>query len=337
MSAAIVSFWYRRSLAAVLLFPLSLIFRALVGARAAAYRLGVLPVVRLPVAVVVVGNITVGGAGKTPLVLWLARTLSERGRRVAIISRGYGGKAQGLRKVRCDDAATLVGDEPLLLARRSGCPVWIGRDRIAVVRALLADFPECDVVIADDGLQHYRLARDVELAILDERGVGNGYMLPAGPLREPVTRLRGVDALVANGSAPIALAAFATDRPRFAMKLVGSRFFALNDSSLCRGADGFAGSRLHAVAGIGHPQRFFDHLQALGLTTREHAFPDHHQYRREDFAFAEQGDVILMTEKDAVKCAAFAPKDTWVLPVDADVVPDLAAFILEKLNGLPAA
>ncbi len=289
------------------------------------YRGGLLARQRLPVPVVVVGNVTVGGSGKTPLILWLVDALARRGCRPGVVSRGYGGTVAGVSEVCPDSAAAAVGDEPLLIRRRAGCPVFVGRDRAAAGRALLAAHPDCDVILCDDGLQHYRLARDLEIAVLDRRGVWNGWPLPAGPLREPVSRLRTVDAVVAN------------DWPGpagFRMNLTGDRFHLLGGDG-GRAAAELAGLRLHAVAGIGEPQRFFDHLAGMGLRFAAHAFADHHRYVAADLAF--DGDAILTTEKDAVKFAALAALPVWVLPVTAIVVPDLGQFVWEKINGCSPA
>lgn len=298
------------------------------------YRVGLLAPERLPVPVVVVGNLTVGGTGKTPLVIHLARTLRERGRHPGIISRGYRGGARGPLAVAAESDPAEAGDEPLLLARRGGCPVFVGRDRPAAARALLAAHPECDVILADDGLQHYRLPRAIEIAVFDERGAMNGWCLPAGPLREPLSRLARVDAAVLNG--PVGLSLSPLPLPTFAMILAGESFFRLDDPRVTLAAPQLAGGVLHAVAGIGSPQRFFDQLRGMGLDCIEHAFPDHHDYGMADLAFAD--GAILTTEKDAVKLAGISlPLPVWVLPVTAQVSPDLAAFVLEKLDGHPPA
>jgi len=306
----------------------------LVALRRALYGAGILDRERLPVPVVVIGNITVGGTGKTPLVIHLASTLRTLGRRPGIISRGYRGNAAQVVEATAGTDPGVVGDEPLLLARRSRCPVFVGRDRLAAARALLVAYPECDVILADDGLQHYRLFRDVEIAIFDQRGVMNGWSLPAGPLREPVSRLAQVDAVVLNGCA--VPSAPTVGRPVFLMNLLGDGFYRLDDhGTTCSAAD-LVGKKLHAVAGIGAPQRFFDRLSAMGLNFAEHAFADHHSFCEADLALA--GDAILTTEKDAVKLAQLRlPLPVWVLPVTAEVSPDLAAFVLEKLNGQPSA
>ncbi len=298
--------------------------------RRAAYRAGLLRHERLSVPVVVVGNITVGGAGKTPLTLYLAERLGALGWRPGIVSRGYGGSADGCCEVFDHSGAASVGDEPLLLKQRSGCPVFVGRRRAEAARALLATHPDCNVILCDDGLQHYALQRDVEIAVLDRRGVMNGWRLPAGPLREPVSRLSEVDAVVLNGLAAAPTAGVA----EFRMTLGGAIFYPLGDGTQSCNAAALQGRRLHAVAGIGEPQRFFDHLASLGLTAQCHAFPDHHAYRAEDLDFA--GDAILTTEKDAVKFPEL-PLPVWVLPVTAQVDPDLARFVLEKLDGRPSA
>lgn len=326
--------WRRRGPLACLLLPFALLFMLLAALRRLFYRVGLLRVEHLPVPVVVVGNLSVGGTGKTPLVLHLALALHARGRSPGIVSRGYRGSTAGALEVAPGADPAVVGDEPLLLAIRSGCPVFVGRDRPAAARALLAAYPGCDVILADDGLQHYRLNRDVEIAIFDGRGVMNGWCLPAGPLREPVSRLKQVDAMVMNGIAVPPVPTF--DRPVFGMRLLADDFQRLDDPAMiCRASD-LAGRRLHAVAGIGAPQRFFDQLHAMGLTASEHAFDDHHDYVAEELAFT--GDAILTTEKDAVKLGRLSLSlPVWVLPVTAEASPDLAAFVLEKLDGRSSA
>jgi len=325
--------WRRRGPLACLLLPVAWLFVVVAAIRRWLFRAGVLAVERLPVPVVVVGNITVGGAGKTPLTLWLAQALAQRGRRPGIVSRGYGRRdaQDAVREVLPESGAAEVGDEPLLLRRRANCPVFVGRDRAAAARALLAAHPDCDLILCDDGLQHYRLGRQVEIAVLDQRGLMNAWPLPAGPLREPARRLDRVDALVLNG-----LDAWpAAKVPIFPMRLTGKRLLRLGDPVQTCGADELRGLRLHAVAGIGDPRRFFDHLTALGLHFESHAFPDHYAYSPGDLDFI--GDAILTTEKDAVKFAPPPPLQVWVLPVDAELEAGLATLVLEKLNGRPPA
>lgn len=326
--------WQKRGLSAVLLLPLALPFALAVRLRRTAYRLGWASPVKLPVPVVVIGNITAGGSGKTPLALYLAQELARRGWRPGIVSRGYGRSGQDVRPVSADSDAALVGDEPLLLARRAGCPVFVGRDRVAAARALLSAHADCNVLIADDGLQHLGLGRDIELVVMDERGIGNGWPLPAGPLRECPARIAETDALVLNGDAQVPPEVKA--QRVFRMRLVGDRLHNLHDPQRTCSAAELRGRRLHAFAGIGHPARFFRQIERMGLQARTHAFPDHHAFRPSDLAFARD-DVLLMTEKDAVKCTAFAPPETWVLPVEAQLDPDLATWVMEKLNGPPPA
>lgn len=303
---------------------------ALAALRRQLYRLGWRRTIRLPVPVVVIGNIVAGGAGKTPLAIWLAQRLLAAGRYPGIVSRGYGRAGGGIREVSPGDTVRQVGDEPLLLARRTHCPVFVGTDRAAAAQALLKAHPECDVILCDDGLQHYRLQRDVEIAVVDRRGAMNGWPLPAGPLREPVGRLSHVDAIVLNGAAPVDCAV-----PNFRMRLQGVRFYRLDDPDQSCTVEMLAGLRLHAVAGIGDPARFFAHLATLGIDCVAHAFPDHHSYTAADLAFV--GDAILTTEKDALKCAGLAPLPIWVLPVEAFIEPDLARFVLEKCHGCAPA
>lgn len=333
LDARLTAAWRSRGLLACLLLPLGLAFAVLVTLRRRLYGLGLLPRERLPVPVVVVGNIIAGGAGKTPLTLYLAQRLRELGRHPGIVSRGYGGAGR-VSEVCVDSTPAMVGDEPLLMKRRFGGPVFVGRCRAEAARALLAAHPDCDLILCDDGLQHYALARDVEIAVLDRRGLMNGWPLPAGPLREPPARLEEVHALVTQGLETWP----ESNVPRFAMSLEGGRFVRLDDPALHCESSKLAGLRLHAVAGIGEPRRFFDHLEALGLSFTPHAFPDHHPYTLSDLDFG--GDGILTTEKDAVKFPASLPLPVWVLPVEARLEPDPAPWVLElleKSHGHPPA
>lgn len=329
--------WYRITPLHLLLLPLSLLFGLLAALRRWGYRLGLLSSVRLPVPVIVVGNITVGGSGKTPLVLWLADFLQAQGMHPGIVSRGYGGNNSTPMMVAAANDANIAGDEPLLLARRSGnaCPVWVGHDRAATAQALLAAHPSCNVLICDDGLQHYRLRRDLEIAVVDgERRFGNGLLLPAGPLRENPGRLDSVDAVVIN-SATKQQHGIKVRRKTFQMQLAGETFYNLLNPDSRSTSSAFMGKRLHAIAGIGNPQRFFDHLQGLGLTVTSHAFPDHHCFEQQELAQLAglaDADAIFMTEKDAVKCLAFANEKFWVLPVEAQADAELGKMILQKLG-----
>lgn len=311
-----------------LLMPFSLLFGVIVESRALAYRLRLIRSVRLPVPVIVVGNITTGGTGKTPLTLALVDWLRDAGWHPGIVSRGHGGKVRAPMPVSADSDPAAVGDEPVLLARRAGCPVWVGRRRAEAGRQLLAFHPEVDVLLADDGLQHYTLARDVEIAVVDgTRGLGNGWLLPAGPLRERRRRLDRVDALVSNGERRADL-----PEQAFTMQLVGQVFHHLRVPSQTASARDLADRPLHAVAGIGHPQRFFDHLEALGLAFTPHAFPDHHGFRPGELPSGR----VLMTEKDAVKLLPRAGEpgleDCWYLAVDAELEPGLKHLILSRIS-----
>jgi tetraacyldisaccharide 4'-kinase len=317
--------WYRLSAVSIALAPFSLAFGVAVFLRRAAYRAGVLRTHRLPVPVVVVGNIVVGGTGKTPLVLWAVEALSRRGLRPGIVSRGYRGADATARAVAVDGDPARFGDEPVLLAARSGVPVWIGRDRVAAARSLLAAHPDRDVLVCDDGLQHYALARDFEIAVEDERGHGNGLLLPAGPLREPAGR--AVDAVVVNG---------ASTARGFAMRLESDGFRRVGAGGAEVPLAALHGRRLHAVAGIGNPSRFFATLRGLGLEFVPHAFPDHHPWRADELDFRDC-DCVLMTEKDAVKCRAFGRDDLVALRVQARVDPRLADLLAARIHGPQAA
>jgi len=317
--------WYRHNLWTVLLLPLSWLFGLLTALRRLAYRTGLKRRQRLPIAVIVVGNISTGGTGKTPLVLWIAEELRKHGYHPGIISRGYGGTNTQPQEILASSNPFETGDEPVLLAKRSACPVWVGRDRVAAGLALHSAHPDCNVIISDDGLQHYALQRDYEIAVIDgQRGFGNGWLIPAGPLREPTSRLRQVNAIVTHG-------AITPPSRGFNMHLRGTTFRNLADSGKVATALDFAGLHLHAIAGIGNPQRYFEQLQRMGLTVAAHVFPDHHPYRAEDLQFTG-ADAILMTEKDAVKCMDFAQPHWWALEVNAEVNAGLLEGILKKLE-----
>lgn len=300
--------WYGDAEPGWLLSSLEQGFRRAVRLRRSAYHTGRKVVARLPVPVIVVGNLTVGGTGKTPLTLWLAEFLKSHGYRPGIVSRGYGGRPQRRPlAVGPDTPAAVAGDEPVLLARRGGCPVYVYPRRVEAARTLLAE-TDCNLVIADDGLQHYALGRDIEIAVVDGlRGFGNAHCLPAGPLREPPDRLHEVDLVVHAGSGPAGTTV---------MTLVGESADNLLDPTRRQPLAGFADGPVHALAGIGHPERFFEHLRRQGLAVVGRPFPDHHAFRREDLAFAG-AEPLLMTEKDAVKCLQFATPNHWQVRVEA--------------------
>jgi tetraacyldisaccharide 4'-kinase len=318
--------WQHLTWLSLALLPLAGLFALVSGARRLAYRRNWLRAVRLPVPVVVVGNISAGGTGKTPLVMWLTDALRARGFEPGVVSRGYRG-AGTLAEITAETDPALAGDEPALLARRNRCPVWVGKDRVAAALALLDRHPGVNVIVSDDGLQHYRMARDFEIAVIDgDLGLGNGLLLPAGPLREGVGRLAEVDAVVVNGSAAAEMS-----EKNFLMSLEGETLRNLLDPVRQAIPADFAGGRVHAVAGIGNPRRFFAHLRRLGLSAVAHPFPDHHRYLPEDLAFGD-GAAVIMTEKDAIKCAHFARGNWWMLPVDARVDSALADRIAHKLR-----
>ncbi|HVN43621.1 MAG TPA: tetraacyldisaccharide 4'-kinase [Steroidobacteraceae bacterium] len=319
--------WYAEGSRLLLLQPLAWLFGRVVGLRRRAYEAGWVRAASAGRPVVVIGNLTVGGTGKTPLTLWLAGALSAAGLRVGIVARGYGSAAgRGPRDVRADSRWQDVGDEPLILARRSGCPTVIGSDRVAAARRLALEGVE--VILADDGLQHLRLARDCEIAVVDgERGVGNGRLLPAGPLRESAARLRQVDAIVVNGSSTGGSLTELLPASTLHMQLTASEVVSL-DEQRRRPLSSWRGERVHAVAGIGNPQRFFRDLRASGLEVIEHAYPDHYPLSAAELTFADALPV-LMTEKDAVKCAAFASPRLWYVPVVAQLAPPDAQALLD--------
>jgi tetraacyldisaccharide 4'-kinase len=327
----LTSRWYRDAPPPPWLLPLSWLYALGVAARRGAYASGLARVNRLSVPVVVVGNLTVGGTGKTPLTAWLVRRLVSAGRRPGIASRGYGGG--GSREpllVSMDADPAVTGDEPLLLRRESGVPVCVSPDRSAAAARLVAE--GCDIVVCDDGLQHLALGRDLEIAVVDgARGLGNGALLPAGPLRDPVRRLARVDAIVVNGDSEVRLPPAAARM--LCMTLQAGELQSLSGSDT-HPLEWLQGREVHAITGIGNPQRFFSQLSALGARVREHAFPDHHAFTPADLAFADELPVI-MTAKDAVKCARLADARHWVLPVVATLPADQERWLVERILALP--
>lgn len=318
--------------ALALLEPLASLYGAVIRARRMAYERGWLTVHAAGRPVVVVGNLTVGGTGKTPLVVWLAGALGARGLKVGIVSRGYGRTRRGPHRVRADSRWEEAGDEPLLLARRTGCAVAVAEERIAAARLLVAE--GVDVIVSDDGLQHLALARDFEIVVIDgTRGFGRGRLLPAGPLREPPSRALGVDYLVVNGRAASSTlqATLEGMRGRIAvMQLALGAAQRVDGAGESRPLVSFTGTPVHAVAAIGHPARFFHALGACGLKLIEHAFADHHRFARGELEFPDDLP-ILMTEKDAMRCAAFANQRMWYVPVDAQLEDAAAAPLLESV------
>lgn len=326
----LVNAWYQGHPALCLLRPLEWLYRAVVRRKRRRFVAGLSPSYRAPVPVIVVGNITVGGTGKTPLILYLIEHCRARGLRVGVVSRGYGAQPPSLPwRVTAEQSAREAGDEPLLLVQRSGVALMIDPDRARAVRALLSA-ESLDLILCDDGLQHYRLARDLEMVLIDAaRGLGNRRCLPAGPLREPQERLQSVDALLWNGASSDSHEGFG---------------FTLQPTALVNVASGDRqaldffppGQALHAVAGIGNPQRFFRTLEALNWQPIAHAFADHATYSAAALAFSPSLP-LLMTEKDAVKCRAFAQPDWWYLAVDARPSPAFSAWLDTQLDTLLSA
>ena len=326
--------WTERTPWQFILRPVSWLFGALVALRRIAYRRDWFSSEKLPLPVIVVGNITIGGSGKTPLVIALVEQLRAAGYLPGVISRGYGGTERGPFEVGPLSDPVDVGDEPVLIATRTEVPLFIGRDRVAAAKALLDAHPNCDIIVSDDGLQHYRLQRDIEIVVVDgASGFANGKLLPAGPLREPLSRLRLANFIVINRATTSELPDLPLGMPveAVSMRLSGQVFYNAKDPSQHALAADLRQSPIHAVAGIGKPQRFFDHLRRLGLKIIEHSFPDHHAFRASDLAFGGSA-IVLMTEKDAVKCRTFARESWWVLAVSAEIDERFITQILKKLR-----
>jgi tetraacyldisaccharide 4'-kinase len=348
LAARIERAWWRPSagVVAMLLAPAAALFGAVSALRRRLYRSGWLASARMPVPVVVVGNIAVGGTGKTPLTAALAKALQERGFRPGIVSRGYGRSGRAPCEVTATSPWREVGDEPLVLAR-TGVPVFVAARRAAAAAALLAAHRDVDLILSDDGLQHYALARDFEIAVVDAlRGSGNGLLLPAGPLREPVTRLDEVDAIVERHAGPDGAGAAAqggrsargarSKVARYAMRYREGDWRNLVDGGACADPAQLARGDVVAIAAIADPAPFFAAIARSGITARTRAFPDHHGFRAGDVAFPG-ARAILMTEKDAVKCREFGDTRMWFLPIRAAVDPALVDAIVERLRGSQAA
>ena len=314
-------YWYSQNPVAWLLLPLSWLFCVVAILRRQLYRIGILRQHSLPVPVIVIGNISVGGTGKTPLIIALSQLLARQGFKAGVISRGYGSNISGVHKVSANDDAAVCGDEPLLIKIRTGLPVVIGSDRVAAAEYLL-DHYDCDVLLSDDGMQHYRMQRDVEIAVVDStRMHGNGFCIPAGPLREPVSRLQQVDMVVFHGDD--------TEAYHFILKIDQCKDLV---SGIEKPLTAFEGIKVHAVAGIGHPQRFFSQLKARGIEIIEHPFPDHHIYSATDFEF-DDGLAVLMTEKDAVKCVGLELENAWSVRANASLSSKLKEDIISLVPG----
>jgi tetraacyldisaccharide 4'-kinase len=316
------AYWYSVNPVACVLLPVSLVYCGISLVRSWLYRAGLFKSVTLPVPVIIIGNIAVGGTGKTPLLIALCELLKSNDIKAGIVSRGYKGEFSGEKLVNENDTSLEVGDEPFIIARRTKCPVSVGKNRVAAAQLLLKKY-QCDVILSDDGLQHYKMRRNYEIAVIDAaRQHGNGFCLPAGPLREPVFRLQSVNLVVYNG---------VTDQ---------SCKFALVQSSAVNLLTGdrkevseFTGNKVHAIAGIGNPVRFFEQLRSAGMDIIEHEFLDHHIYTEDDLRFNDDR-AIFMTEKDAVKCDFYSKNNAWYVPVSAELSGSLVAKFVTDVKRI---
>ena len=319
-------YWYDSTLTPPLkLRVLSKLFSFIASVRRGLYRLRLLYSYHPGVPVIIVGNITVGGSGKSPLIIWLATQLLKDGYRPGVISRGYAGKAHTWpQQVRPDGDARTVGDEAIMIARRTRCPMVVGPKRAQAAKALRKQWPEVDIILSDDGMQHYALRRDIEICVIDgDRRLGNGRRLPAGPLREDESRLKSVDLVVCNG--------VNAQAGELLMTLTPGQLVAVNQSRQEKTLADFKGQKVHAVAGIGNPERFFTSLEAAGIELVRHPFADHHPYKPQDLEFKQQLP-IFMTEKDAVKCERFSHLAFWYLQVTPVFSDQDQARLLATLN-----
>ncbi|TLY47549.1 MAG: tetraacyldisaccharide 4'-kinase [Gammaproteobacteria bacterium] len=318
-----LNLWQKKSFLAYLLWPLSFVYSIFIFLRRKLYQLHFLKINYLTVPVIVVGNITIGGTGKTPVVIALACFLKEKGWRPGIISRGYGGNTKHFPcLVHQNSNAREVGDEPLLIAQHTACPTVIDPNRSRGAKSLLKR-SNCNIVISDDGLQHLSLGRNIEIVVVDgERRFGNNFCLPAGPLREPVSRLNSVDFVISKEM---------TQANEFKLSLIPDYFYQLIQTKNKQSADYFLNRKVHAVAGIGNPSQFFKTLRNLNLTIIEHPFPDHYQFKPRDFNFGDDA-IVIMTEKDAIKCVGFVDTRLWCLKTKTDLDNNFLNTILSRIN-----
>ena len=321
----LVATWYKPHPIRWLISPLSALYRTIITLRKWLYRLGLIKQSRLSVPVIIIGNITAGGTGKTPVVIWLSEQLKQAKFKPGIVSRGYGGAAPHYPiDVKPQSNPDIVGDEPVVIRQQTNCPVAVSPNRIEAGYLLLKRY-DCDVIIADDGLQHLALARDIEMAVIDgERLFGNGCHLPAGPLREPLSRLNEMDFVIYNEG---------DSYHPFVTKVMQGLAINLADKSITKNIADFNTQAVHAIAGIANPDRFFNQLKQQGLTLFCHPFCDHHRYQRRDLIF-DDTHPILMTEKDAVKCQSFASKNMWYIPISITISGDLGSLLINKLKKI---
>jgi tetraacyldisaccharide 4'-kinase len=325
-------FWQQKNLWSFLLLPFSLIYYLIISLRSFCYRSKIFRTRKFPVPVIVVGNITVGGVGKTPLVIWLIDFLRQHSFNPGVVSRGYCGRLNKRAILVTEDSnAYDVGDEPLMIVKRTACKMVISQNRCLAVKTLLAAASDCDIVISDDGLQHYALGRDIEIAVIDSgRLFGNGYLLPAGPLREPVKKLQSVGFVVENFGENKREAS----NGKYAMWFNTLFLQNLKNKEQKKDVTDFVGvSKIHAVAGVGNPQKFFNFLRKSGLRFEEHIFPDHYFYKPQDLSFGDDA-IVIMTEKDAVKCRQLANDNFWFLRISAELEKRFGDDLLELLHRL---
>lgn len=316
---------YSKSLASLLLLPLSAIFFLISYARKYLYQFNFLKSYKLNIPVIIVGNISLGGTGKTPLVIHLANELKKKGYHPGIVSRGYGCKVMGVAEVYPKSNTDKVGDEPTLIQKRTRMPVFVSKDRVIAAKSLIKKYKKIDVILSDDGIQHYRLMRDVEVIVIDgTRKFGNGYLLPAGPLRESTNRLNNVDAIVCNHKKVIDGSYLMKYKKEVLINLKTNQEISLNKIRL---------KNIHAIAGIGNPDLFFNDLKSLGLKFDSSAFKDHYRFTKKDFKTMNDKNII-MTEKDAVKCKKFAQDNFWYLSVSAEIDSKFIDVILKKLKHI---
>lgn len=317
----IENIWYSKHPLGIALLPVSWLYRLVIYLRRLCYQSGLIAINQIDAPVIIVGNIAVGGTGKTPLVIWLADYFKSKGFKPGIISRGYGGKFSGKsQQVRSDSNPELVGDEPVLIARRTNCPVAVAVQRRRAAEELI-EHRHCNLIICDDGMQHYSLGRDLEIAVIDgQRRFGNEYCFPAGPLREPKSRLKTVDFVVSKHSA---------GRHEYKMEYSYGDLVSLTDPARTTPVSSLSGQSVHAISGIGNPDRYHSYLRNNKLRIICHEFSDHHPFTKEDISFND-GLQVVMTEKDAVKCIEYATEKHWYLPITA-TLPESFTYRLEAL------
>lgn len=322
-SETLTKIHYSKSLVSLLLLPLSAVFLLISFIRKTLYQFNFLKSFKLKIPVIVVGNITSGGTGKTPLTIYLANELKKNGYRPGIISRGYGSKSEGVMEVSQKSDVAEAGDEPMLIQKHTHLPVFVSKDRVLAAKALVKKYAKTDVILSDDGIQHYRLRRDLEVLVIDgTRKFGNGYLLPAGPLREFRSKLKTVDAIVCNHKKVIDGSYLMKYKGHLLINLKTNKKIHLNNLSL---------KNIHAIAGIGNPDRFFDYLKTYNILFSSSAFQDHYKFSKKDFRDMNDKNII-MTEKDAVKCQQFSRNNFWYLPVIAEVDSKFTDVILKKLR-----